>query len=375
MVAFTVLEPVIGFSDNYGDQLLKRRYLEALFSTFAQKNKYNEIETPIIERAELFDPKFFSNWNPEAFFRININDYNEDYELLKENIGILRPEGTIPVCRFIAKKINEGLDLPIKLAYDIVCYRNEPITEVDGFKRREYKQLGAEYIGDKSLNADAEVISFAYNFLKNLGFNEENINVRLNDVSIFNNLTEQSGLERKVKNSLQNELDTFSKNRAISRNDRGEKTTIAENDRELGRRRILRIVSDNLEDYELKDKWERLLIEEGIEDLVECIPEYKKLTPLVSRLNKKGVNVTIDPTVVRGFNYYTGPVFQIDYDKNVEIAGGGRYDNIIGDYLKFLGIDKKVPATGFAFGLERIVNSVKDGKKTVTFDLGGSNEN
>jgi len=68
--------------------------------------------------------------------------------------------------------------------------------------------------------------------------------------------------------------------------------------------------------------------------------------------------------VVRGFSYYTGPVFQIDAVSDdgtllPEIGGGGRYDKLIGQNLRAFGVDRDVPATGFAFGTERLVNAAR----------------
>lgn len=83
----------------------------------------------------------------------------------------------------------------------------------------------------------------------------------------------------------------------------------------------------------------------------------KRLSDLSGLLD--GMPVVIDTAVVRGFTYYTGPVFQIDVRKEgrwiPEVGGGGRYDMLIGNNLALYGIEKDVPATGFAFGTERVV--------------------
>ena len=69
-----------------------------------------------------------------------------------------------------------------------------------------------------------------------------------------------------------------------------------------------------------------------------------------------GVKIVFDPTLVRGMGYYTGPIFEISMDGyNFSIAGGGRYDKMIG---KFSG--QEVSACGFSIGFERIVTILKD---------------
>ena len=70
----------------------------------------------------------------------------------------------------------------------------------------------------------------------------------------------------------------------------------------------------------------------------------------------QGVKIVFDPTLVRGMGYYTGPIFEVTMDGyNFSIAGGGRYDKMIG---KFSG--QNVPACGFSIGFERIVTILKD---------------
>lgn len=69
-----------------------------------------------------------------------------------------------------------------------------------------------------------------------------------------------------------------------------------------------------------------------------------------------GVKIVFDPTLVRGMGYYTGPIFEVTLDGyNFSIAGGGRYDQMIG---KFSG--QNVSACGFSIGFERIVTILKD---------------
>ena len=70
----------------------------------------------------------------------------------------------------------------------------------------------------------------------------------------------------------------------------------------------------------------------------------------------KSITVVFDPTLVRGMGYYTGPIFEVTIDGyNFSIAGGGRYDKMIG---RFTGQD--TPATGFSIGFERIITILKD---------------
>ena len=87
-------------------------------------------------------------------------------------------------------------------------------------------------------------------------------------------------------------------------------------------------------------------VKQNLADIIGCV------APVLA----DGVKIVFDPTLVRGMGYYTGAIFEITMDGyNFSIAGGGRYDKMIG---KFSGQD--VPASGFSIGFERIVTILKD---------------
>ena len=91
---------------------------------------------------------------------------------------------------------------------------------------------------------------------------------------------------------------------------------------------------------------------EGVDDIISC----------AKAMINEHVKITFDPTLVRGMGYYTGTIFEISIDGyNFSIAGGGRYDKMIG---KFCGQD--VSACGFSIGFERIITILKDKLETVT---------
>ena len=87
----------------------------------------------------------------------------------------------------------------------------------------------------------------------------------------------------------------------------------------------------------------------------------------VSRMTAPGVHLVFDPTLVRGMSYYTGTIFEITIDGyNFSIAGGGRYDDMIG---RFLG--QGAPACGFSIGFERIITILSEHLPESAFSAGG----
>ncbi len=336
------MDPPKGFYDICGDEVKKQRLVEAVFVQQGYERGYEELKTPVIEPATSLLKDSFNVEGYEGFFGFELLDYDEDYKQVGSTRVVLRPEGTIPVCRFLARQLLQGKQvIPIKLLYSISCYRNEPIEDVDGYKRREFSQLGVENIGDNNIDADLEVIEYGYSVLRKLGVPKDCVRIRVSDISLFNQLCEDSELTEEEKVRTQNSLDRFSKNRALGK-----------------------IASpyfpfvDSLPTT-LQKRWEDFVFSYGQPQAYQS-----KLTPQLAELvllaDKIDLPLKLDMSVVRGFSYYTGSVFQFDVTDQkgnwqAEVGGGGRYDNLIGQNLKILGIDKQVPATGFAFGTERLV--------------------
>ena len=92
------------------------------------------------------------------------------------------------------------------------------------------------------------------------------------------------------------------------------------------------------------------------EGLADAVANLDEIISATRALTDDGVSVVFDPTLVRGMGYYTGPIFEVTVDNfNISIAGGGRYDEMIG---KFSGED--VCACGFSIGFERIIAVLRD---------------
>jgi histidyl-tRNA synthetase len=331
-----------GFRDKVGESLRRQRLVEAVFRQEGFSRGYHEIQTPILERAEALPKKLFACWKKQGFIRLTLVDYDNKSKKVGTTQAILRPEGTIPVCRWLATKLAAGQKvLPAKLIYSIDCYRNEPIDELKEGKFRQFDQLGVELMGADYAQTDAEVIEYAFAVLRKVGVKKEDIRIRLGDINFFKKLSAQSGFNTRKQYALQERIDNFSKDRALGRD--------------------LRINLPHIEKLapEVRKKWALLLDMYGpFTGDVSAIDV--NLNHVANELVKRNVPVCIDFSVVRGFSYYTGPVFQIDVRKDgkwvAEVAGGGRYDDLVGQNLRTFGIKSKVPATGFAFGTERLVN-------------------
>lgn len=381
------LNPIPGFSDTFDPETLNRDYIEAEISQLARSRGWKKYDPPTLERVGTYDEEMdtMSGWagftvKDDGFIPLRIPNLENSNTF---DDAVLAPEGTAPVCRVLAKNILEdGYDdfcsrLPMKLFYVMQCFRNEKISTLSETKGREFGQIGFEYIGSEDVNSDIEVIEMAYDSLKMIEVPEDYVTVRVGDVRIFKSLTKgmpdtrNNEYDRTMydKKALQKYLDSMSTLRA--------RTGLADEDiQDAIRKRLSPYATQGIIDFvcgipNINDlsKTEEVICEDMIPQTLE----------IVRTLSSTGKNVILDPAVTRGWSYYSGPVFQIDVkcgdDIYPEIAGGGRYDDLVGDYLKRCGLDINVPATGFAFGTERVMTVsrkyTKPGKKTVVFDLSG----
>ncbi|MEI7513656.1 MAG: histidine--tRNA ligase [bacterium] len=217
----------------------------------------------------------------------------------------LRPEMTPTVARMIAGKKRE-LSFPVRWFSIPNMFRYE---RPQRGRLREHFQLNCDTFGLDNIYADIEIIRLAYQIMINFGAKETDFEVRLSNRTLLNKTLSDMGLSSEQSHDFQKLLDR--------------KKKIDNFDEEAER-----IVGKKI-DWKLEADEEMQL--------------------LISELKNAGIsNVKFDDTIVRGFDYYTGTVFEI-YDTNPEnsraLFGGGRYD----DLLSLFGNDK-VSAIGFGMG-------------------------
>jgi histidyl-tRNA synthetase len=241
---------------------------------------------------------------------------------------VLRPEGTIPVARMYADKM-QGL---ARLYYTANVFRFEQ-SENDN---REVWQCGAEIIGAGSSIADAELIALSLDILKNLGINAE---IRLSHAGLINALLTKLGLSQEEHHK------TYDK---ILDGDAKALADISKQSPEL---------YDALLPLLTLKGQSPLFLKNQLDLLCRDIPEIKKplddFLKTVSVLDELGTKYQINIASGAGFEYYTGVIFQL-YANKQKIGGGGRYDALI----KSMG-GGDTPASGFALYLDRLMKLVK----------------
>ena len=241
----------------------------------------------------------------------------------------LRFDLTMPLARVVS---STSLPKPFKR------YQIEKVWRYDNpqAKRwREFFQADIDVVGSKSLLADAECIAAVCEILDKLGFKDYKI--RISNRKIIQEVIEKVVSSDKIQEVLRI-LDKFDK---IGRKGIKEELEKKGFDSE-------KIISEIAKFEELQD----LSSNEGANEVSE-------VENLVEKIYGKNIydKVIFDITLVRGLEYYTGMVYEINLGAKVSCGGGGRYDNLI----KTIG-GQDLPATGISLGLDRILEVMKENK-------------
>jgi len=369
VISFIELSPPEGFDDRIGKPLRIQREIENLARRLFEAYGYEEYVPPTLERITTFTDALSEDllttaWTdreakPEEpserakrdFFLIRVINFEGD-KPVNSYICVFRPEGTASLCRFIAGQIVKGVDLskflPLKVYYIITCFRNEDISKLDPTRRREFNQIGIEYVGNPDLNADVEVFFLGYNLLSQLFPGK--VSLRISDVNIFRKLCKKSGYGLRERVEMKEYLDELSKLRVMGKS--------IDNLQGKIEQKIKSLPSN------LREAWRDVYSLRGEEDEIKIVEEdtetdLGKLREFLQKLKEYRVKAIFDPAMIRGWEYYTSIIAQYDVRGSnkiyPEVGGGGRYDTLIGNFLRRYGIEEEIPATGFALGTERLV--------------------
>lgn len=335
----TKVQKLAGFRDYFAEDVRIREYVINVFKQVFEKYGYEPLETPALEPSSIFIGEL-GDEAEKLFYRFK--DQGGRDIMLKYDV-------MTSMCRAVAENINKII-FPYKRYQIQSVWRSEKPQKG---RYREFTQCDADTIGSTDINSDAEFIQMGIEALTKLGFKEFRANI--NNRKLMNGIIQYIGASEKDFIPICISIDKLPKigKEAVKKElieKRKQKPEIAEN--------ILKIFSLNESNSKnlikkLKEKLKNILIaQEGLEEL-ETIFDY------LETVNIEKKYYQFAPFIARGLAYYTGPVWEFEIiEGNIgSIAGCGRYDNIIG---KFSG--KPTPATGGSFGIERIVEVIKQRK-------------
>lgn len=300
-------DPYKGVRDFYPDDMAVQRYIFDVWSQTAESFGFERYDASVLEPADLYKAKGAENEEM-------VNEQTYTFIDRGDREVTLRPEMTPTVARMIAKKAKE-LAFPVRWYSIPNLFRYERAQKG---RLREHWQLNCDIFGTDEVAADVEIITLAYQVFLNFGADPEMFKISVNDRREMNAFFETLGI---TDNAVQT---------AITRlNDRFHKLPEAEYRQEL---------STILNGAEMVDKVFDFVSGTDSED-----------NAVVSALKELGIdNVTVDRSIARGFDYYTGTIFEFfdtSGENNRSLLGGGRYDNLTGLFS-----DEQISGVGFGFG-------------------------
>ena len=311
------IDTVKGFQDSLPPQSQLRQTIIRTFQKNAQKAGFLPLETPIIEYEELVKPDSLPSEGEDEAVR--------DRFKLEDRAGrnlSLRYEFTFQLARIF--KQNSNLKLPFKRYQVGPVFRDEPIKQG---RSRQFIQCDIDIMGSSEQDArlaEAECLSVINNTLQDLQI--KGTAVQLNNRKLMNAILDSV----RITNPQQvlRELDKINK--------------IPIEDIKVNLRKVAD-VNQILTLFKLLEKDLKFFKENGFDGAQE-------IEDLISLCAQYNIKASFSPTLMRGFAYYTGNIFEILSENGTSLMGGGRFDNLAGKY-----IGRSIPAVGCSFSLEALV--------------------
>lgn len=305
----------------------KRHVEEVIFSVFKQWG-YREVIPPLFEYLDVIASGLSEGLIEKGYKFVDRSD---------GRVMLLRPDVTPQIARMVAMQMSDRA-MPLRLCYRANVFRHE---EEHAGRAREMFQIGGELVGINSPEADAEVILIAIESLAALGLTDFSVTVSHSE--FFRGYLDSLDLPPEIKRQIQS---------AVGRKDVAQIRSVVK----AGR--ISKSAADALIAMpmlfggpEAIGKAERLTRAPG------CRRALKRLREVMKIIAGTGWKdcLVVDLAEMRGFEYYTGTVFEI-FVKNLGFAvgRGGRYDHLVGRFGPAL------PSTGFAFDIENVQSAWQD---------------
>lgn len=322
-----------GTRDFLFEEMRERKQAESTLRRVFESYGYQEIQTPLFEELKLFTTKSGEEIVNQLY---NFKD-KSNRELT------LRPEITASVARLYLNELEKTSTKPIKLYYYGSCFRYERPQKG---RFRQFWQFGCELIGAKTPQSEAEVIALCCDAINSLEITTADVN--LNHLGIIRGLFKHFDISVETQREIMVIIDKGDKDLLIESLS-GDEPVI--NNEELNQ--ILLKLIDLVGDKSIIPEVEELI--SPYEEPKEALEEFKELISLLDTF--KVENYTLNLSVARGLDYYTGIVFEIyvpELGAQKQICGGGSYS-----LVKLFG-GQEVESTGFALGFDRLMNAIDE---------------
>jgi histidyl-tRNA synthetase len=331
----------LGFVDRQEKELLVRDFIISNIKEVMIKYGFQYLETPSFEYSDSIGKFLPDKDRPDE----GVFSFQDENKWLS-----LRYDLTAPLARYVAKNYLE-IPKPFKRYQLGTVWRNE---KPGPGRFREFLQFDADFVGTKSLQADAELCVMISEILEKCGLSKDEYIIKISSRKITEELFEKINIDNNDQ-----KLTTL---RALDKIDRlgweGVRQLLGE-----GRK-------DKSGDFTKGANLSSLNIKTLEKELGKNSPETEDLLEILKIFKDYNFNnFEFDPSIIRGLEYYTGPIFEVNLKFDVKnnkgkiiqfgsIGGGGRYDNLVNNFGNY-----DAPATGISIGLDRLVYALMQKKE------------
>ncbi len=323
----------LGFVDRKEKELLIRDFVISNIKEVMIKYGFQYLETPSFEYTDSIGKFLPDKERPDS----GVFSFKDENKWIS-----LRYDLTAPLARYVAKNYLE-IPKPFKRYQLGSVWRNE---KPGPGRFREFLQFDADYVGTKNLQADAELCVLISEILEKCGLDKKDYTVKISSRKLTDKLFE------KLKITSKDQVSTTL--RALDKIDR---LGWEEAKKLLGEGR-----KDKSGDYTKGAKLSNDQIKKIESILQGKIPDSEDISEILEIFKAYNFkNYKFDPSVIRGLEYYTGPIFEVNLNFQIKnskgqtiqfgsIGGGGRYDSLVSNFGNL-----DCPATGISIGLDRLV--------------------
>jgi histidyl-tRNA synthetase len=331
----------LGFVDRKEKELLVRDFIILNIKEVMIKYGFQYLETPSFEYSDSIGKFLPDKDRPDE----GVFSFQDENKWLS-----LRYDLTAPLARYVAKNYLE-IPKPFKRYQLGTVWRNE---KPGPGRFREFLQFDADFVGTKSLQADAELCVMISEILEKCGLTKEEYIVKISSRKITEELFKKINIDTNDQKLIAL--------RALDKIDRlgweGVKQLLGEGRKDKS--------GDFTKGANLTSS--KIAIIEN--ELKKKSPETKDLLEILKLFKDYNFNnFEFDSSIIRGLEYYTGPIFEVNLKFDVKnnkgqiiqfgsIGGGGRYDNLVNNFGNY-----EAPATGISIGLDRLVYALMQKKE------------
>lgn len=323
-----------GFKDVLPEEERVRQQMVDRIRRSFESFGYAAFDTPVLEYAEVLLGKG-SDESDKQMFRFTDSGGRE--------VG-LRFDLTVPLARFVALHDHE-LNFPFRAYHIGNAYRGE---RPQRGRFREFLQCDADVVGSASSSTDLEIVTMFASTIEALAIGE--FRIRVNDRRVLASVLERLEISDKAPQIL----------RSLDKRDKIGPAAVADELVEIGvdtssRKVLMDLISDTGDDDIEKTLDGLHKLAGGGEHVTRVVDELSVLPKYLASAGIPTGRVIVDPSIVRGLDYYTGLVFETELTADPQIgsiASGGRYDNLTGLYT-----NTKLPGVGASIGIDRILAS------------------